>query len=289
MGSEISREHQYTYDLNGLPIKIQMSVDSKLSNIIVIKHDESNNASEILTSFINNAIEVRTDSLKIVYNEANQLESISTHRRTDTLWIFKEKQRFIYRDGELDIVYHTNDPNVTDPYDYDYGIGYQISNKGDLIETIRLGSETDRYQYRYDSNNQINTTKYPLNFNHNDPQFSMITFEFFNSNQWGPVDSNKTHKKEFYYSNNATTSTFNIIDKSQFNIYPNPFSNLVHVNSNLSNEKFHYSIYNVNGLFITNGEIETGESIDLSSIPSGIYIVKLSVNKSNTSRLVFKK
>jgi hypothetical protein len=80
------------------------------------------------------------------------------------------------------------------------------------------------------------------------------------------------HGWEFNYEINVTD--IDNVKTNQFEIYPNPVSNMLYVNSNLS--FYCINIYDIYGKLLISKQIdEKSISIDVASLASGIYFIKL--------------
>ena len=87
--------------------------------------------------------------------------------------------------------------------------------------------------------------------------------------------------------NYSTSSLENIIIKEDFNVYPNPFSNLVTVEfSNINNQPYTISIYNSIGALVGQ-EITSLDKVQigLGDFTTGLFIIRL----TNSDRLVISK
>ena len=72
-------------------------------------------------------------------------------------------------------------------------------------------------------------------------------------------------------------------EENGFRIYPNPASNLMHVQYDKITNKPFISIYNMMGKNLLNIQVESADSaIDISSLTNGIYFVQLIDPQNNT-------
>jgi hypothetical protein len=78
-------------------------------------------------------------------------------------------------------------------------------------------------------------------------------------------------------SKTVTTSPAGVEDVTTDNatIYPNPFSNIVRINSDVDN--IHVSVVNIIGQEVYTGAYQTS-GIDLSSLNQGMYVIQASSN-----------
>jgi len=84
----------------------------------------------------------------------------------------------------------------------------------------------------------------------------------------------------------------NNIEKELFSIYPNPAENLITVNfkTEINTPVMTYKIYNLQGQLILENNLLPDKQIDVSSLPSGIYLIKLTINNQvHTQKLIIQK
>ena len=81
----------------------------------------------------------------------------------------------------------------------------------------------------------------------------------------------------------------------KFKVYPNPVSNILHVDYNLDkNSEVMLSVFNSNGTVVLQKDLGQGhKGLNTSSVgldvPAGTYIVVLRVNEEAYSKIVIKK
>ena len=66
-----------------------------------------------------------------------------------------------------------------------------------------------------------------------------------------------------------------ISEQNPVKIYPNPAADILNIVSGENDEPLHYSIANLNGAVVLSGTIENKSSINVSSLPQGVHIIKL--------------
>jgi len=82
----------------------------------------------------------------------------------------------------------------------------------------------------------------------------------------------------------ATLST-EPVSTSAFKVYPNPATNLLHIQTNL--KAYSYEIHNIQGQLILKANNETLKTIDVSNLLSGMYLLKMSSeNESQTIKIL---
>lgn len=117
-----------------------------------------------------------------------------------------------------------------------------------------------------------------------------------NPNSFDPADEwNIMAIDEFSYLGNHTsscmqTTQINTLNKFQFNVYPNPAQDYIKISTN-SIDNFSYSIYSINGAFISTGTAKNNSAINVSDLKNGMYILALisSDNKVYNNRFVISK
>lgn len=75
-------------------------------------------------------------------------------------------------------------------------------------------------------------------------------------------------------SENITTSTDNN-DTTEFIVYPNPVTDVLYLSHSNTNQSIHYSIDSIAGQSIISGKADVNSFIDLSSLLSGTYLLKI--------------
>jgi len=77
-------------------------------------------------------------------------------------------------------------------------------------------------------------------------------------------------------------------DQNQINVYPNPVTDLLNVNIDLSNgEKTNYKIFDLNSKIVNSNELLNNQ-IDVSNLIKGVYILEIN-NSNNTNKIKFIK
>jgi len=82
------------------------------------------------------------------------------------------------------------------------------------------------------------------------------------------------------------------IEKEFFSIYPNPAENLITINfkTKIDTRVIIYKIYNLQGQLILENNLSPDKHIDVSNLLSGIYLIKLTINKQfYIQKLIIKK
>lgn len=68
-----------------------------------------------------------------------------------------------------------------------------------------------------------------------------------------------------------------------FKVYPNPVHNLLYISGN-EFQHYPYAVYSIDGRLLLSGEAQSGNPVDVSELPSGLYILKI----QNTSLKINK-
>lgn len=80
-----------------------------------------------------------------------------------------------------------------------------------------------------------------------------------------------------YYIIVYPVSVSELLNNSALSIYPNPTSDFVSIKSeNLAEQKFTFSMFNVQGALVYSKEVDASEKINLELFPSGMYIYQIS-------------
>ena len=77
--------------------------------------------------------------------------------------------------------------------------------------------------------------------------------------------------------------SINDIDEHSVAMYPNPVTDILTIDSNATLQ--HIGVYSINGAKVFTTEKVINNTIDLSTLTSGMYILKIETNKGS----VFKK
>lgn len=95
------------------------------------------------------------------------------------------------------------------------------------------------------------------------------------------------------YNMNATLSIDDVADEASFVAYPNPASGSVNIDYSLSNNEGELNVYNMTGICVKSVKLNEREGcvrIDLSGLPTGVYMYGLRDDQRNSSmkKLVVK-
>ncbi|WP_435136081.1 T9SS type A sorting domain-containing protein [Formosa sp. A9] len=92
----------------------------------------------------------------------------------------------------------------------------------------------------------------------------------------GPIEDALDHTRGFFmkWENQATLSTQDVNDNIQTQIFPNPFSNEIHINIAKS-EPLQVSLYTVTGQQVYVNTNFTGRTISTTNMQPGVYFLKI--------------
>ncbi|WP_147676031.1 T9SS type A sorting domain-containing protein [Algibacter pacificus] len=88
------------------------------------------------------------------------------------------------------------------------------------------------------------------------------------------------------YELQSTLST-ETISPTAFTIYPNPVNHILNIKT--PNQKYNYSIYNIQGQVVLKNMNQTSKTINVSKLPSGIYLLKLYSNNYSQNFKIIKQ
>ena len=87
--------------------------------------------------------------------------------------------------------------------------------------------------------------------------------------------------------NEGTLSTSDVV-ASQFSVYPNPVDDILYITTPTAN--YAIEIYNLQGQLISNLPVSSGsQTLDYSKYASGIYLMKLTSEKTSKTFKIVKK
>lgn len=144
--------------------------------------------------------------------------------------------------------------------------------------------ETQRINYHWVANQWTETNKYEFTFNNSysssDIIAPFITFKYMLTSQlyavWDQTsnDWSINYKNTFYYSEQNTTPIADL-NKGEFNVYPNPVSDILSVKYPDHYSLITFELYDLQGRKLMSTEIKSNEPISLKGIHKGMYIYYL--------------
>lgn len=102
---------------------------------------------------------------------------------------------------------------------------------------------------------------------------------------------NDTRRSKYVFDDNLNDLSIDnkkIPFESQVLIYPNPNSGLFHINID-SNINYKIDIYNISGKLIYNNNTYSGEEINLTYYPKGVYLVRITIDKEVITKKIVVK
>jgi hypothetical protein len=271
-----------TYDSNGhktLFVSYLWDTTNKIWNM-TNKSEYIIGSNGLITSFVNYTYtaNIWKESSKTEYtydSNGNRTLFVSyTWDTTNNTWKASSKTEYTYDSNGLQTIYITYTWDATNniwkggtktEYTYDSN-GYQILN---IIyswdATNNIWKASSKNEYTYDSNG-------------NKAQLfhSMYSSSVWVQNQIGT----------YYYSILINTSEVIIPANIKINIYPNPAKSEFRING--LNDPSRFTLVDLNGKLIMSRSIMNNEAISISSLPKGIYIVKIITHegKNIVSKLI---
>jgi hypothetical protein len=174
-----------------------------------------------------------------------------------------------------DIVYEYQDKNI---YTYDLQNNmtshlYQIWESGKMVNQ-------KKYEYSYDENNNAiegffqkweNNTWIDANTSYYFYYESPVLM-FYNNKQ-SKFQRDGCHRIAISYIKTGTVSIQeNSTTENAIKLYPNPVSNILHIEVENSNTIPEIKLYSIQGVLLINTK---GNQIDVSSLSNGIYIAEI--------------
>lgn len=85
-------------------------------------------------------------------------------------------------------------------------------------------------------------------------------------------------------------SVDDLIGLSNFNLYPNPTKTILNLELNSSDDGLIYQVFDILGKQVLNGNVNTTDlsQIDVSSLNSGLYLIKVSTGDKNETKRFIK-
>jgi hypothetical protein len=135
---------------------------------------------------------------------------------------------------------------------------YKENGQKEQVYFLAPGSDYYDYieEYQYDEYDRLTKVKY---FYKSSPEETSLIF---------------SHMKIYYYPEYQSSTEVYNNNKTLYRLYPNPVYN----NLNIANYKGKITITNLSGKVIIKRNIELNETIDISNIPDGFYLIVLGNN-----------
>ena len=143
-------------------------------------------------------------------------------------------------------------------------------------EDDRWESNT-RYEYTYDPVEKVNPII--LNMDVYIPDYDQyiinLPLEEFDYLADGAGGWDKDYHEVYHYSDGGNASSVKILNP-EVTLYPNPANGAVHIQLGSDDRAETYVIRSVNGALVEDGRLSNQDTIDVSNIPAGIYVVEVS-------------
>ena len=189
-------------------------------------------------------------------------------------------------------LYHSGQ-YLTHPQSYNVFTWEITTMQGNIISQDTIVNSSNYY---IDHNTPISDTMNVVVYLKNDsailPDGNIVNCFFEDQIYWyeGVYPSGTIYGRwEFVHGNvgsNVTDVNENQIDETRFNVFPSPASNDLYIDG--PKEEYSLQTFNIYGqLFQNINNINGKQKIDVSSLPIGLYILKVNYNKSfKTMRFV---
>jgi len=211
--------------------------------------------------YILNKIYYTEDSLKkYKFSYKTTLDTVVTDTLYRTIYFFDDEQRVIkYESANWNPWYHDWVVSAI--------ITYEYNEKGLLIQKDYIGGgPTQRTKYEYNDDDLL----WKQTYYDNADDLTYFTTDYY------------------YYSYTYVSTPEQVANNFQEIVfYPNPSNSVIHFNWNTDAAK-QYMIYDITGRMVTQGKLFNRENtIDVSNLLSGYYIVVISsVNKISQGRFI---
>lgn len=247
----------YYYDSEHLKMKIEKNTSSNQLNIEKYEYTESNTMKQISKKY------------DYIYNssDVSNIDNINLQRE----YVYDYE---LNENGKPDkITVTTNNYGFSN---YDSQTFFEYNQKGQplLISICFRDYETDKWY-------EQGRLKYSYN---DDGNISCYQMYFYDARLHDWVIGEQ--KLYFYSSLKSTTSNYQA-PEMEVNIYPNPVKEAIYL-SGTSVGDSKYIIHDYSGKCVSQGEI-TGNSINVSNLNKGLYLIKIYNNKSQSINRFIKE
>ena len=107
-------------------------------------------------------------------------------------------------------------------------------------------------------------------------------FSYFIEGEWVAM-----YKAEYVYSPVTATAVFNV-PRNEFQIFPNPATNVVTVATNSSNAGS-FTLFDAQGRELISENIANNTQVNLSSVANGLYMYTITVDGKRQKGTLIKK
>lgn len=137
----------------------------------------------------------------------------------------------------------------------------------------------------------MNTDSMRLNPEHMVPGMNMVSFEVLDTTALIRSESHAiTNTDTITWNVNKITSSLDNIKRShKFDVYPNPFSDELFIESVNQNHPAKYGITNTLGQLVSSGRFLDKKRINTSRLKPGVYIIRLIIDTDEEFRKIVKQ
>jgi hypothetical protein len=189
-------------------------------------------------------------------------------------WIGWNKYKYEYSSGNLSYMIEYNWDADNDDWKESYRYEYTYDAAQNIIMTVSYFWENNAWE-----KSDKNETSYDLSYKRSD---LVIPPDFYMDNKmlnektyfWDGTDWIESYLTTYYWSEADFEDGIseNVPQHSAILIYPNPVSNLLHIETENSDIIPSVKIYSVQGSLLLHAK---GNQIDVSALPNGIYIADI--------------
>ncbi|MFD1161870.1 T9SS type A sorting domain-containing protein [Hwangdonia seohaensis] len=211
---------------------------------------------------------VNEDKLEVTYTSGLPTQIISSVWNTTTnMWDLDERDTATYTNGlRTELVVETYN-----------GSGWDLLER--YLTTYSGSLETEYIQQSWNGSIFVNSDRELSIYDGNDNKTEYIWYSWV-ANAWEPY-----YKEEMDYSLAVSLSTDSFL-KDSFKLYPNPASDVIHIASKIAIDKV--ELYNVLGKKVLQSS-NSSKALNIESLQSGIYILKVYNNDKSASKKIVVK
>ncbi len=232
--------------------------------------DQNGRDTSIVQAFYSNGVFTPTIENRYYYDSQGLIDSLNLYFYQSPTTPVKQVTQIYYRSNRLDSIYHFSFSAIPTQQPVKYYHTYGGNGRLLLIEGYRdegMGYEVFIYS-----------------ITHHNSFDEIIKIDSY-SRLSGSQVFNVSQVVEFHQS-----PTFEIPENrlAQFAVYPNPSSDFIQIEGYAPSKKLSYNIYNLSGMPVKEGILNT-QSIDISTLSNGTYILKFSESGSCPGHFRFIK
>lgn len=176
------------------------------------------------------------------------------------------------------VVFSYWEPHVWNKYEVSVGFGeatndpydWKISGSNDSINWVILDNQTEQF---FD----LRKTAYPFAFP------NTTSYKYYKWDITANSGGSMVNVAEFLFLGDETTTVKTVKAESIVNVYPNPVANVLNTTGIVDG----ISIYSIEGVLITTAA--KVDKIDVSTLETGAYIAKISINGFIENKIIIKK